>query len=76
MQKQGPVSLPQRLVARHLEGDVSDTERPFRASRRLRVFVLRHVQGVEVLAQGHEQVAMLGILLGDAEAEDIAVEGF
>jgi hypothetical protein len=37
--------------------------------------MLRHVQRMEIFPQGHEQVAVLGILLGDAKAEDVTVEG-
>src|SRR5262245_1174884 len=47
--KQRAIGLSQRLVARHLEGDVGDTERPGWTSGGFRAFVRRHVQGVEVL---------------------------
>jgi hypothetical protein len=73
--EQAAIGLTQRPITRHLEGDVGETERPGRTPARLRVFVLCHVQRVKVLTERHEQVAMLGILLGDAEAEDITVEG-
>jgi hypothetical protein len=57
-----------------LEGDVGNAEWPPWAPRRLWAFVLRHVQCVEVFPQGHEQVAVLGILFGNAKAEDVAVK--
>jgi hypothetical protein len=37
--------------------------------------VLFHVECVEVFPQRHEQVAVLGILFGNAEAENITIEG-
>src|SRR5688572_16639432 len=38
------------------------------------VRVAEDVDRVEVIAQGHEDAAVLGVLFGDVEAEDVAVE--
>ncbi len=40
----------------------------------LRGGVLGDVDRVEAVAQRHEDAAVLGVLLGDAEAEHVAVE--
>jgi hypothetical protein len=55
---------------------MGDAEGPGRTPGGLGAFVLRHVQCVEVFPQGHEQVAVLGVLFGNAKAEDVTVEGF
>jgi hypothetical protein len=36
--------------------------------------MLRDVQRVEILAQGHKDAAMIRVLLGDPEPEHVAVE--
>src|SRR5262249_47896814 len=74
--EQRAVRLSQRFVVGHLKGDVGDAERPGWTSGSFRAFVRRHVQGVEVLPQRHEQVAVLGILLGNPEAEHVTVKRF
>src|SRR5260370_30917156 len=38
--------------------------------------MLREVECMKGVAQGHEDGAVLGVLLGDAEAERVAVEAF
>jgi hypothetical protein len=69
------VSLAQRRVARDLERDMHEPEfAALRPPHRLRLRVLGDVDCVEAIAQGHKDAAVLGVLLGDAEAEDIAVK--
>jgi hypothetical protein len=67
--------VPQRGVAVDLEGYVHEPELaalgPDGVGAR---GVLGDVERVKPVAQCHEHAAMLGILLGDAKAEHVAVE--
>ena len=69
------VGLAQRRVARHLEGDVDQPHFAALGAPRLgRGGVLRQVERVKPVAQRHKDAAVLGVLLGDAKPEDIAVK--
>src|SRR5207244_4127262 len=69
------VGVAQGGVAADLKGDVAEPD--LTALRALRPFgrrMLANVEGVEVVAQGHEHAAVLGIFFGDHKAEHIAVK--
>src|SRR5262245_55854639 len=68
------VGVDKSVIAPHLEGNVGYSNGLGRPPGSSRVLVLSHVDGVEVLSQGHEEIAVVGILLGDAKPEDVTVE--
>src|SRR5262249_11132327 len=71
----GEIRLPQRRLAVDLEGDVLDTEPAgHRGLGRRRIRDREEVERMRVAGQGHEQAAVLRVLLHDLEAEDRGVE--
>src|SRR6266446_10655432 len=69
------VGVAQRRIAPHLERDVHQPELP--ALRRRRLFgrgMLRDIDRMKTVAQGHEHAAVLGVLFGDAKPQRVAVE--
>ena len=45
-----------------------------RALRLVRRRMLADVEGMEILAEGHEHAAMIRVLLGNRKAENVAIE--
>src|SRR5271166_2414821 len=69
------VGLAQGRIAADLESDVSEPDLPpLRSLRGFGSRMLSDVERVEIVAQGHEHAAVLGVFLGDNEPEQIAVE--
>src|SRR5215471_3362723 len=69
------IRLAQRRVAADLESDVGEPDLPALRSRSVvRRWMLADIERVKTLTQGHEDAAMFGVFLGDAEPEHVAVE--
>ena len=69
------IGVAQRGVAADLEGDVGEPDLSALRARRLTWRgMLPDVERMEILAQSHEDAAMIRVLLGDPEPEHVAVE--
>src|SRR5215468_9008216 len=69
------ISLAQRRIAADLESNVREPDLPtLRARRVFRRGMLADIERMKIFSQGHEDAAMFGVFLGDAEPEHVAVE--
>ena len=70
------VRVAQVLETPYLERDVGYTEmRPSWGVGARGIGMREQIDRVEIVAEGHEHAPVLRIPLGDAKAEDVAVEG-
>jgi len=69
------IGVAQCRVAADLKGDVGQPDlSTLRSWRIVRRGMLPDVERMEILAQSHEDAAMIWVLLGDPEPEHVAVK--